>query len=189
MEKVYGTRQIDVGSITSVIRDEVQQVLHAHRFPPMSVDPETAPVSTDSRRPGTEIVDDAHGHAAVTELAYERQGHRAPDSMATHTGSTVTDVANIHVKPDSPETSTRRLLEPRRSLSSRCLIDSRWIWHRPHVWWTSCTRGRTWTWGPSGGGTCSEACPARRSYRRTGCAHGAFDTLEKLEAAADVLTP
>lgn len=50
MEKMYGTRQIDVGSITSVIRDEVQQVLHAHRFPPTSVDLETAPVSTDSRR-------------------------------------------------------------------------------------------------------------------------------------------
>ncbi|KAH7998792.1 hypothetical protein HPB51_026356 [Rhipicephalus microplus] len=47
---MYWTRRIDVGSINSVIRDEVQQVLHAHRFLPILVDPETAPVSTDSRR-------------------------------------------------------------------------------------------------------------------------------------------
>ncbi|KAH7979747.1 hypothetical protein HPB49_010765 [Dermacentor silvarum] len=35
MEKLYGVKQPMVGSIASVIRDEVQQALHSHRYPQM----------------------------------------------------------------------------------------------------------------------------------------------------------
>ncbi|KAH7934875.1 hypothetical protein HPB52_001699 [Rhipicephalus sanguineus] len=49
MQKLYGPRQPEVGSIASVIRDEVQQVLHNRHYQPMPTNVEPAPVSTDIR--------------------------------------------------------------------------------------------------------------------------------------------
>ncbi|KAH7935355.1 hypothetical protein HPB52_006742 [Rhipicephalus sanguineus] len=49
IQKLYGPRQPEVGSIASVIRDEVQQVLHNRHYQPMPTNVEPAPVSTDIR--------------------------------------------------------------------------------------------------------------------------------------------
>ncbi|KAH7939152.1 hypothetical protein HPB52_007583 [Rhipicephalus sanguineus] len=51
MQKLYGPRQPEVGSIAGVIRDEVQQVLHNRHYQPMPTNVEPAPVSTDIRSP------------------------------------------------------------------------------------------------------------------------------------------
>ncbi|KAH7984631.1 hypothetical protein HPB52_023301 [Rhipicephalus sanguineus] len=48
-QKLYGPRQPEVGSITSVIRDAVQQVMHNRHYQPMPTNVEQAPVSTDIR--------------------------------------------------------------------------------------------------------------------------------------------
>ncbi|KAH7951044.1 hypothetical protein HPB52_004522 [Rhipicephalus sanguineus] len=49
MQKLYGPRQPEVGSIASVFRDEVQQVQHNRHYQPMPTNVEPAPVSTDIR--------------------------------------------------------------------------------------------------------------------------------------------
>ncbi|KAH7946870.1 hypothetical protein HPB52_005222 [Rhipicephalus sanguineus] len=49
IQKLYGPRQAEVGSIASVIRDEVQQVLHNRHYQTMPTNVEPAPVSTDIR--------------------------------------------------------------------------------------------------------------------------------------------
>lgn len=49
IQKLYGPRQPEVGSIASVIRDEVQQVLHNRHYQTMPTNVEPAPVSTDIR--------------------------------------------------------------------------------------------------------------------------------------------
>ncbi|KAH7946530.1 hypothetical protein HPB52_000646 [Rhipicephalus sanguineus] len=49
IQKLYGPRQPEVGSIASVIRDEVQQVLHNRHYQLMPTNVEPAPVSTDIR--------------------------------------------------------------------------------------------------------------------------------------------
>ncbi|KAH7939366.1 hypothetical protein HPB52_011409 [Rhipicephalus sanguineus] len=51
IQKLYGPRQPEVGSIASVIRDEVQQVLHNRHYQTMPTNVEPAPVSTDIRSP------------------------------------------------------------------------------------------------------------------------------------------
>ncbi|KAH7981678.1 hypothetical protein HPB52_000703 [Rhipicephalus sanguineus] len=43
IEKLYGTRQSEVGSITRVIHDEVQQVLHPHHYQSVPTEAELAP--------------------------------------------------------------------------------------------------------------------------------------------------
>ncbi|KAH8036580.1 hypothetical protein HPB51_001614 [Rhipicephalus microplus] len=96
MKKMYGTRQIYVGYITSTIRDEVQQVLHAHRFPPRSFDPETAPVYTDSHRPDFKNQAPTSSKQQTKSYAFAMEAYTLPSSVVTNVCDTSLGIVYVH---------------------------------------------------------------------------------------------
>lgn len=112
MEKLYGVRQPMVGAIASVIRDEVQQALHCHRYPQMPnvVPTDAGPAPMFADIPPRTYADCLRNSVPVSRPAVSIQTTPPGAIQAAHAGLDVDGRRAPPRKSDLWRTSDRRPL-------------------------------------------------------------------------------